>query len=224
MRDSMWSILWTEADSARVTLGGKLRLGWMSVVALMVCRVASCKANMDCMHRMLSWSSCVTLPQARNLFRRENPGKSFMWQTHLSLHSRNDSVCKKFVHHCQYGSSRQKLAKFLHNTPAFSQLELGVRPCVTAKLPLLSPWFWNLILLNLAILHPLLATLLPPRLAEFAASASRLLRMCWSSRGLRRLLLAPFNASSEKWKNVHRRYIFCAGSQSNSFTWCVRAF
>ena len=139
MRDSMWSILWTEADSARVTLGGKLRLGWMSVVALMVCRVASCKANMDCMHRMLSWSSCVTLPQARHLFRRENPGKSFMWHTHLSLHSRNESVCKKFVHHCQYGSSRQKLAKFLHNTPAFSQLELGVRSCVTAKLPLLSP-------------------------------------------------------------------------------------
>ena len=26
----------------------------------------------------------------------------------------------------------------------------GVRPCVTAKLPVLRPWFWNLILLNLA--------------------------------------------------------------------------
>ena len=25
-----------------------------------------------------------------------------------------------------------------------------VRPCVTAKLPVLGPWFWNLILLNLA--------------------------------------------------------------------------
>jgi hypothetical protein len=27
---------------------------------------------------------------------------------------------------------------------------MGVRPCVTAKLPVLRPWFWNLILLNLA--------------------------------------------------------------------------
>ena len=27
---------------------------------------------------------------------------------------------------------------------------MGVRPCVTAKLPVLWPWFWNLILLNLA--------------------------------------------------------------------------
>ena len=27
---------------------------------------------------------------------------------------------------------------------------MGVRPCVTAKLPVLKPWFWSLILLNLA--------------------------------------------------------------------------
>ena len=27
---------------------------------------------------------------------------------------------------------------------------MGVRPCVTTKLPVLRPWFWNLILLNLA--------------------------------------------------------------------------
>ena len=27
---------------------------------------------------------------------------------------------------------------------------MGVRPCVAAKLPVLRPWFWNLILLNLA--------------------------------------------------------------------------
>ena len=27
---------------------------------------------------------------------------------------------------------------------------MGVRPSVTAKLPVLRPWFWNLILLNLA--------------------------------------------------------------------------
>ena len=27
---------------------------------------------------------------------------------------------------------------------------MGVRPCVSAKLPVLGPWFWNLILLNLA--------------------------------------------------------------------------
>ena len=33
---------------------------------------------------------------------------------------------------------------------------------------------------------------------EARMAASRLLRMCWSSRGLPRLLLAPFTASSEK--------------------------
>ena len=35
-------------------------------------------------------------------------------------------------------------------------------------------------------------------LPEARMAASRLLRMCWSSRGLPRLLLAPFIASSEK--------------------------
>ena len=35
-------------------------------------------------------------------------------------------------------------------------------------------------------------------LPEARMAASRLLRMCWSSRGLPRLLLAPFTASSEK--------------------------
>jgi len=30
------------------------------------------------------------------------------------------------------------------------QYTMWVRPCVTAKLPVLRPWFWNLILLNLA--------------------------------------------------------------------------
>ena len=35
-------------------------------------------------------------------------------------------------------------------------------------------------------------------LPEARMVASRLLRMCWSSRGLPRLLLAPFTASSEK--------------------------
>ena len=44
---------------------------------------------------------------------------------------------------------------------------MGVRPCVTAKLPVLMPWFWNLIC---SILRPLLATLLPPWLADFAAT------------------------------------------------------
>ena len=28
---------------------------------------------------------------------------------------------------------------------------MGVRPCVTAKLPVLRPWFWNFILLNLVV-------------------------------------------------------------------------
>ena len=49
-----------------------------------------------------------------------------------------------------------------------------------------------------SILRPLLATLLPSWLEEFRCNASRLLRMCWSSRGLPGLFLAPFNASSEK--------------------------
>ena len=68
---------------------------------------------------------------------------------------------------------------------------MGVRPCVTAKLPVLRPWFWNLILLNLAAASCYFV-------ASLVGNASRLLRMCWSSRGLPRLFLAPFNALSEK--------------------------
>ena len=44
---------------------------------------------------------------------------------------------------------------------------MGVRPCVTAKLHVLRPWFWNLILLNLAAAS---CYLLHPWVAEFAAS------------------------------------------------------
>ena len=54
-------------------------------------------------------------------------------------------------------------------------------------------------------------------LPEARMVASRLLRMYWSSRGLPRLLLAPFTASSEKWKNAHRRYTSCAGSPIQEF-------
>ena len=74
---------------------------------------------------------------------------------------------------------------------------MGVRPCVTAKLPVLRPWFWNLILLNLA---PASCYFIASLFGGLRCNASRLLRMCWSSRGLPRRFLAPFNASSEKWK------------------------
>jgi hypothetical protein len=57
-------------------------------------------------------------------FAVENPGKSFMWQTtpSVALQQRHclQEVC---FHHCQYGSSRRKLTKILHNMIAFSQLE-----------------------------------------------------------------------------------------------------
>ena len=72
---------------------------------------------------------------------------------------------------------------------------MGVRPCVTAKLPVLRPWFWNLILLNLAAASCYFIAFL---VGGLRCNASRLLRMCWSSRGLPGLFLAPFNASSEK--------------------------
>ena len=36
------------------------------------------------------------------------------------------------------------------NSMLATKVTMGVRPCVTAKLPVLRPWSWNLILLNLA--------------------------------------------------------------------------
>ena len=72
---------------------------------------------------------------------------------------------------------------------------MGVRPCVTAKLPVLRPWFWNLILLNLA---PASCYFIASLVGGLRCNASRLLRMCCSSGGLPRRFLAPFNASSEK--------------------------
>ena len=72
---------------------------------------------------------------------------------------------------------------------------MGVRPCVTAKLPFLRPWFWNLILLNLAAAS---CYFIASLVGGLRCNASRLLRMCWSSRGLPRRFLAPFNASSAR--------------------------
>ena len=71
---------------------------------------------------------------------------------------------------------------------------MGVRPCVTAKLPVLRPGFWNLILLNLAAASCYFIAFLVGR-----TSLQRLkVAAQWSGRGLPRLFLAPFNASSEK--------------------------
>ena len=64
---------------------------------------------------------------------------------------------------------------------------MEVRPCVTAKLAVLRPWFWNLILLNLAAA----SCYFTASLVGGRCNASRLLRMCWSSRGLPRRFLAP---------------------------------
>ena len=52
---------------------------------------------------------------------------------------------------------------------------MGVRPCVTAKLPVLRPWFWNLILLNLA---PASCYFIASLVGGLRCNASRLLRMC----------------------------------------------
>ena len=72
---------------------------------------------------------------------------------------------------------------------------MGVRPRVTAKLPVLRPWFWNRILLNLAAAS---CYFIASLVGGLRCNASRLLRMCWSSRGLPRRFLAPSNAASKK--------------------------
>ena len=96
---------------------------------------------------------------------------------------------------------------------------MGVRPCVTAKLPVLRPWFWNLILLNLAAASCYFIAFL---VGGLRCNASRLLRMCWSSRGLPRLFLAPFNASSEKWKMpIEDKYFVLAPNQTVLLGFCA---
>ena len=108
---------------------------------------------------------------------------------------------------------------------------MGVRPCVIAKLPVLRPWFWNLILLNLA---PASCYFIAFLVGGLRCNASRLLRQesgksdnTTKKRHKNRkddtqipqpdLRKATFTASSQKLKNAHRRYSSCAGSQSKSF-------
>ena len=55
----------------------------------------------------------------------ENPGRSFMLITKLFVGlAKKFSFFEVFFHHCRYGSARRKLTKFLHNIPAFQNLEL----------------------------------------------------------------------------------------------------
>ena len=65
-------------------------------------------------------------------------------------------------------------------------------------------------------LEPHFDSILRPLLCYFICllrcNASRLLRMCWSSRGLPRLFL-HLSMLRQKVKNAHRRQTFCAGSQ-----------
>ena len=48
-----------------------------------------------------------------------------MWQTapFVALVQSNPNLLEVFFHHCQYGSSRRKLTKLLHNIPEFATLE-----------------------------------------------------------------------------------------------------
>eukprot|EP00435_Cladocopium_sp_Y103_P049235 s2261_g14.t1 len=53
----------------------------------------------------------------------ENPGRSFMWLTTPFIALINDLAPREVLfHHCQYGSSRRKLTKLLHNIKHFEEL------------------------------------------------------------------------------------------------------
>ena len=126
---------------------------------------------------------CITAPKMRfcsDLFLAKN-WRSFDKQQYF---------CKSRRHHSVPLPHRQSLLRDPNNS-----ITMGVRSCVTAKLPVLRPWFRNLILLNLA---PASCYFIASLVGGLRCNASRLLRMCWSSRGLPRRFLAPFNASSEK--------------------------
>ena len=61
----------------------------------------------------------------RKYFSVEKPGRSFMCLTKPFVRLlKKFSLYEILFHHCRYGSSRRKLTKFLHNIPAFQQLEL----------------------------------------------------------------------------------------------------
>ena len=82
---------------------------------------------------------------------------------------------------------------------------MGVRPCVTTKLPVLRPWFWNLILLNLAAASCYF-------IAFFAATPQGCCA-CVGQVVVCRASSCTFQCFVRKVKNAHRRQTFCAGSQ-----------
>ena len=57
------------------------------------------------------------------LWSRENPGRSFMWQTTSFQRLFSTIECISIeTHHCMFGSSRRKLTRLIHNIQSFHQL------------------------------------------------------------------------------------------------------
>ena len=98
------------------------------------------------------------------------------------------------------------------------QYTMGVRPCVTAKLPVLRPWFWNLILLNLAAAS---CYFIASLVGGLRCNASRLLRMCWSSRGLPRRFPCTFQCFVRKVKNADRKHFALAPNPAVLLGFCA---
>ena len=120
----------------------------------------------------MQWSaqrSCSTVQQASNFNQRRKGnfrGRNSSNRDHVYKYRQNiiktrqtGFTCRRYTKKFQVWEN-QPYARYYGT--------IGVRPCVTAKLPVLRPMVLELHLAQ--ILRPLLATLLPPLLAEFAAS------------------------------------------------------
>ena len=110
------------------------------------------------------------IQQCSNLFFRPTPGGSrqVVYQAGKTILSRSlyrshvlttffgpvlGAMMKQVCWHSRRSKAYRGLPEARGQSEAHGDSNLytmGVRPCVTAKLPVLGPWFWNLILLNLA--------------------------------------------------------------------------
>ena len=77
---------------------------------------------------------------------------------------------------------------------------MGVRPCVTAKLPVLRPWFWNLILLNLAAASCYFIASLGGRVRCQHPFIGRC--KMWNCQFVQHLRAAYFETVEQQWSNL----------------------
>ena len=117
-----------------------------------------------------TWAGKIAQTESMNTFHRPNVVKTCFTCRRYTVKSH---AWENQQHACYYGGT----------------------PMRHRKTACLRPWFWNLILLNLA---PASCYFIASLVGGLRCNASRLLRMCCSSGGLPRRFLAPFNASSEK--------------------------